>query len=71
MINHSDSVHEAMQRAIDKSTPSDMTALSLKASKQDIERAHGICERHGVTLSSFLRECLEVLVDEYYPPKAQ
>lgn len=62
------SVHEALNNASFASHhgPGEVTALRLRP---DLKReAQSICERHGTTLSEFLRQCAVGLVSDYSDP---
>lgn len=59
-------VHEAMQNAVTKDR--DKVILinaNFKVHPIKKEIAEQICEKHGTSLSAFLRECVEGLVKDY------
>lgn len=65
------SVHEALNRA--QLSEKDKVALvngTFKIHPIKKEMAEQICEKHGTTLSAFLRECVEGLVKDYIGDKA-
>lgn len=61
-------VHDAMMRAQDNSRRP-LKSFSFKADEEIMQIASEICERHGVTLPSFLRECINSLIDDYIPSR--
>lgn len=71
MIESTDTVHDAMDRAIERKYDSELKPFTFKAPEGDLAQAKAICDRHGVTFGSWLRECVSVLVDQYCPPKDQ
>lgn len=59
-------IHEAMQSAIlESQQESQMTTGSVKLPAHIKDQAQAICERHGVTLSAFFRQCATHLVRDY------
>ena len=59
------SVHEALNNAVfaGKHGPGDVVAVRIKG---DLKfEAMSLCERHGTTLSEFLRQCVIGLVSDY------
>jgi len=60
-------VHECLQEAIlvSKSEKTAMVPLTIKISEEVKDSVTEICDRHGTTVSEFLRKCCEGLVSDY------
>ncbi len=65
-VNKVTSVHDAMQNAqLESSQRNDMVNCTFKVPPHIKGLAEQICERHGTTISVFLRECCRGLVKDY------
>lgn len=63
-------VHDALSRAVE--SEKNRVALvnaNFKVNPLHKESAEGVCEKNGTTLSAYLRECVSVLLLDYYGPK--
>lgn len=58
-------VHHALTRAQEKSKNQNLVTASYKVSQNKKELAEIICEKHGTTLSEFVRQAIECLVKDY------
>ena len=63
------SVHDAIQRAQDEQEESNLEVVSFRANPELFKTAQKICHRNSVTMSAFLRGCINGLIDDYEPPK--
>lgn len=67
--NQLTNVHEALQEAAtDVSKPKPMITGTFRIEQDSKALAEQICERHGTTLSAFLRKCCHGLVRDYQAP---
>ena len=62
------SVHEALSRASQASKPLPGKPVSFRLEDDIKNEAMAICDRHGTTLSEFLRQCALGLVGDYSDP---
>lgn len=62
------SVHEALHKAALASKPLPGKPVSFRLEDELKNVAMEICERHGTTLSEFLRQCAIGLVHDYSDP---
>jgi hypothetical protein len=58
-------VHHALTRAQEKTQKQNLVTASYKVSENTKEIAEIICEKHGTTLSEFVRQSIECLVKDY------
>lgn len=61
-------VHEALSLAATEPQGPEQEAMatgSYRINKDRKAEAEAICQRHGTTLSAYLRSCAEVLVSDY------
>lgn len=60
-------VHDAIQSAQDEQfqPAQPMEPCTFKVRPETREMAEQICERHGVSMSAFVRNCVEGLVRDY------
>lgn len=64
-------VHQALtEAAIKEKNRVTLVNANFKIDPIKKTLAEQICEKHGATLSSFMRECVEGLVKDYMGPKA-
>jgi hypothetical protein len=60
------SVHDALQNAVlESGTKTEMINCTFKVPPHVKDLAEKICDRHGTTMSVFLRECVKGLVRDY------
>lgn len=63
-------VHEALAAAAQSHEDNEqMIHVSLRIPEKVKEELTKLCERHGTTVSAFLRKCCEALVSDYIPRK--
>lgn len=63
-------VHNAMNRAaLAERNRVPLVNANFKLNPLHKESAEGVCEKNGTTLSAYLRECVSVLLLDYYGPK--
>lgn len=63
-------VHEALHRAIYESThESQLKNCTFKVLPSRKQLAEQICARHGTTLSTYLRQCVNSLIVDYVAPR--
>lgn len=58
-------VHEAMAKAASQPTPEVLENYSFRIKKSLAKQTNELCKRHGTTMSEFIRQCCEGLVDDY------
>lgn len=58
-------VHTALTKAQEKTKKENLITASYKVSQNTKEIAEIICEKHGTTLSEFVRQSIECLVKDY------
>jgi len=58
-------VHTALTKAQEKTKKENLVNASYKVSQNTKEIAEIICEKHGTTLSEFVRQSIECLVKDY------
>lgn len=66
-------VHDALQRAQDKAIPVSRKRSpgAYRVRKEVKDAADTICKSHGITLSNYVEECLELLVEDYQTPRLE
>lgn len=62
------SVHEALNNAVFADAPKKIKMLSFRLEDELADEIFDICERHGTTLSEFLRQCCMGLANDYRDP---
>jgi hypothetical protein len=58
-------VHTALSRAQEKSKQQTLVTSSYKVDPEKKELAEMICLKNGTTLSEFVRQAIECLVEDY------
>lgn len=66
MSQEATDVHHAMKRAQWASEQKEMVTATFRLDSETKTKAEAICERNSTTLSGYLRQCCEVLVEEYH-----
>lgn len=65
---HPTPMNDVMIRACAKTDPAHggpLQVYSIRMPKEVAENVMDIAQRHGITMSEFLRKCAETLVEEY------
>lgn len=62
------SVHEALQNAVFAQKHPSGEVIALRIQPDLKKEAMNLCERHGTTLSEFLRQCVIGLLSDYSDP---
>ena len=59
------SIQQCLQDVIREGNVTADSQVNVKVNKQVKEAVEEICHNHNITMSSFLRKCMENLVREY------
>lgn len=65
MTNKLSTVHDALSKSVLSDDSDAMIQGSFRVNKSIKEQAELICKEGGTTLSSFIRSCLNVLIEDY------